>query len=311
MLAYNLAYGFGLNFDLTGQSGMLESKWLAIAEAFQREAAARCCGKRMTDFEFLDANQTVTRSVFEDIEVVGNHGTGTYDWGDYQIAPQGCYAAADDGSLIAGVFTRFNGNDLDGEHFIVQHKATPYRILVEQPSGEEALLRVDRPGDWDDDARLRVVAVCEGMRVDVTAAATTEIMPSYIQFLWQEEVANQSVRLFRLTYKPAGTGDPPAGTEDESVTGIEFALLPSQPNPFHGHTSIVYALPQREHVSLRVHDLNGRLVRTLVDKPQDPKLHVVSWDGRNDRGRAVESGIYMIRYQAGEAELTRRSILLR
>jgi len=99
--------------------------------------------------------------------------------------------------------------------------------------------------------------------------------------------------------------------EAESTPRLAYALHTGTPNPFRTNTTIAYALPNREHVSIRVYDINGRVVRTLVNEVKAAKAHAVSWDGRDNRGRSVASGVYFIRFHAGEKELTRRSIVLR
>ncbi len=91
-----------------------------------------------------------------------------------------------------------------------------------------------------------------------------------------------------------------------SPTGVEntpaprFALDQNFPNPFNPQTSIRYTVPSSGHVSLRVYDQRGRLVRTLVDGAQKEGERVVVWDGRADDGARVSSGIYLYQLKAGE-----------
>jgi len=313
MLTYNLAHGFGLNLDLTGSTGMLESEWLDIAGAFQRYVAAECTGKRMTEFSYLNAEKTVTRSVFEDVEVIGNHTLQPYDWGGYRIAAQGCLATTADGQLRAGVFTRFNNHELGGEHYLIQDRPNVNRIRIEQPSGADVVLHIDRPVEWGDDPRIKVEASCtDGTRIDVTRDPSTLIAADYIEFLWKREQYGHEVEFYRLRYKPPEL--PPAEIadgEDLPVPGLRLELRPCHPNPFHDRTAVAYALPDCGRVRLQVLDLNGRLVRTLADEVQDAQMHVAAWDGRDDRGRTVESGIYLIRLEAGARSLITRSILLK
>ena len=99
--------------------------------------------------------------------------------------------------------------------------------------------------------------------------------------------------------------------EAGSAPRLSYALHTGSPNPFRSNTTIAYSLPNREHVRIRVYDINGRVVRTLVNEVKAAKAHAISWDGRDNQGRRVASGVYFIRFHAGEKELTRRSIHLR
>ena len=76
---------------------------------------------------------------------------------------------------------------------------------------------------------------------------------------------------------------------------VSTRLTANLPNPFNPVTTISYELAENAHVTLRVFDVRGQLVRTLVSAPQVARRHQVIWDGRRDDGRAVASGIYFAR----------------
>jgi hypothetical protein len=104
-----------------------------------------------------------------------------------------------------------------------------------------------------------------------------------------------------------------AGTATVTTASPGFVLRQNSPNPFAATTTIQYAIPERANVSLAVYDASGRRVRALVDAVQDPKTsgYSVSWDGKNDRGEAVASGVYVYRLKAGKAILSKKLMLLR
>lgn len=77
-----------------------------------------------------------------------------------------------------------------------------------------------------------------------------------------------------------------------------FSLEQNYPNPFNPTTSIEIALPAQAEVRLEVYDVNGRLVRSLVDDSYEAGIHVVQWDGRNNGGTLVSSGMYFYRLYA-------------
>ena len=92
---------------------------------------------------------------------------------------------------------------------------------------------------------------------------------------------------------------------------LSFALEPNYPNPFNPHTMVRYALPEAQQVRLEIYDLLGQKVRTLVDGAQPPGSYRLVWDGRNDRGLAVASGVYFYRLKTPQFRHTRKMLLLR
>ncbi|MDH4037771.1 MAG: choice-of-anchor B family protein [Candidatus Krumholzibacteria bacterium] len=83
------------------------------------------------------------------------------------------------------------------------------------------------------------------------------------------------------------------------------------PNPFNPATTIEYETLSPTRVVLRVYDVSGGCVRTLVDARQPAGAHRVSWDGRDDAGRAVASGVYYSRLEAGTTRDAKRMVLLK
>ncbi|HQI75815.1 MAG TPA: FlgD immunoglobulin-like domain containing protein, partial [Candidatus Latescibacteria bacterium] len=90
-----------------------------------------------------------------------------------------------------------------------------------------------------------------------------------------------------------------------------FYLDQNTPNPFNPSTTLRFGLPDAGHVTLAVYDVNGRLVRNLAGRIFLSGQHDVVWDGCDNNGRAVASGVYLVRLTAREGVLTRRVTLLR
>ena len=99
--------------------------------------------------------------------------------------------------------------------------------------------------------------------------------------------------------------------DEESGLPAGFELGANYPNPFNPETTIPYSLPERMHVQLAVYDVRGVRVRTLVDRELIGGPHQTRWDGRDDAGRTVASGIYLYQLRAGAREMTRKLLLLR
>jgi hypothetical protein len=103
------------------------------------------------------------------------------------------------------------------------------------------------------------------------------------------------------------------------VTGVEeiapappvSRLLRNYPNPFNPLTRISFRLERDAQASLRVYDVQGRLVRTLVEGFLAAGLRVVEWDGADDRGLPVSSGTYYLRLQGGGTYVSRTINLLK
>jgi len=91
----------------------------------------------------------------------------------------------------------------------------------------------------------------------------------------------------------------------------EFTLSQNYPNPFNPTTTISYALPTNAFVKLMVYNILGQKVKTLVDEEQTAGYRQVLWNGQNDRGEAVGSGIYFYRIQAADFTKTAKMSLLK
>jgi len=88
-------------------------------------------------------------------------------------------------------------------------------------------------------------------------------------------------------------------------------LYPASPNPFRGSGEIAFDLPKAARVELTVHDLAGRLVRTLLVGETSAGHHSVRWDGKDVLGRSVASGVYLYTLRAGALSATRSLVVVR
>jgi len=86
----------------------------------------------------------------------------------------------------------------------------------------------------------------------------------------------------------------------------KFLLLQNAPNPFNSATTINYVLPAALHVKIVIYDIMGRKLETLIDSPQEPGSHSVSWSSNES-----SSGIYFYRIDTGDISVTRPMVLLK
>ena len=99
--------------------------------------------------------------------------------------------------------------------------------------------------------------------------------------------------------------------QHDPTVPTKFALHPAYPNPFNPSTTISFDLPKREAVKLTVFDITGRVVRTLLDKQLAAGTHHVTWDGKNEAGHPVASGVYLFRLSTPDYRQTVKGTLLK
>jgi flagellar hook assembly protein FlgD len=92
---------------------------------------------------------------------------------------------------------------------------------------------------------------------------------------------------------------------------VAFSLEQNVPNPFNPSTSISFELPERVMVELSIYDVEGRLVKRLASGIESPGTKTYRWDGRDNKGNPVASGVYVYKLQAGKQVLSRKMTLLR
>jgi len=90
-----------------------------------------------------------------------------------------------------------------------------------------------------------------------------------------------------------------------------FVLNQNFPNPFNPETTFRYRLAERTHTKLVIYNTLGQQVRVLTDGNEECGEHSLQWDGRDDAGRALASGVYFYRLTTGDASQIGKAILLR
>jgi len=146
-----------------------------------------------------------------------------------------------------------------------------------------------------------------------------------LYFMEEGEARSLAVAVMDLFGEPVSI----AGGETVASLPRVFALTQNYPNPFNPSTTIGYDIPVVSggsgvtitgsgssegagtvNVRLMIYDLRGRLVRKLLDQDREPGRYQAHWDGRDDRGARVSSGIYLYRIEAGEFVSTKKMVML-
>lgn len=187
----------------------------------------------------------------------------------------------------------------------------------------------DFDSDRDDETVLSVYEVFdgsgEGCRVmhfleegDFTMSEATEVSPPDGYDEWDQPLALTCGDL-TVSDLPTGGGKKPKQEEPPDPLGrpatptipSSFALRQGSPNPFNPVTIIEYDVPESAPVTLAIYNLAGREVRGLIDGQVEPGRHAVTWDGKDDHGTQVASGIYFCRMLAPQFEGTGKLVLIK
>jgi hypothetical protein len=143
----------------------------------------------------------------------------------------------------------------------------------------------------------------------------------YVEFLKNANVTNTAGQVLYDAWVAQGKAAPIAMAHDTvSVqaipTGIETphyknGLYAAHPNPFNPSTRIPFELEGRGKVFIQIFDVGGRLTRTLLAEAKSAGKHEVVWDGHNDAGEAVSSGVYFVKMKAGRFTAVQKAVLVK
>ncbi len=147
------------------------------------------------------------------------------------------------------------------------------------------------------------------VKVDIVDTLQLTDGMAWVGFTAATGAANQKHYIFSWEFYPLPYLTTQNSNRPESVD--RFLLHPNFPNPFNSSTMIAFQVPEYTFVSLQIYDLKGQKIRTLVYQQFPPGRYRVSWNGRDDAGKAVASGIYIVRMAAGKYRKSIRLILLR
>jgi len=103
----------------------------------------------------------------------------------------------------------------------------------------------------------------------------------------------------------------PVESKSRSGTPESYLLVQNYPNPFNGETRVQFSLPREEHVQLNVFNVLGVLVRRLRDQKEAAGSVLINWDGCDDGGAPLPTGIYYLQLAAGRFKSARKMVLVR
>ena len=100
------------------------------------------------------------------------------------------------------------------------------------------------------------------------------------------------------------------GVEDKNIP-TNFVLKNNYPNPFNPTTTIEFSLRQTQNVKFAIYNIMGQRIKTLVDKKYSAGNHRIQWNGTNNLGNKISSGVYLGRMESGDFTKTIKLILMK
>ncbi len=116
---------------------------------------------------------------------------------------------------------------------------------------------------------------------------------------------------FKLVTVNGSLKNPVTGIKNDNQLPLSFRVEQNYPNPFNPSTTINYSVKFASVVTIKVYNLLGQIVRTLVDEEKPSGNYTVVWDGRDNNGTSVASGAYFYRYSANNTTQIKKMILMK
>jgi hypothetical protein len=208
-------------------------------------------------------------------------------------------------------------------HFILEGRTGDYHAIVVSVSGD--IEEGDEIGLYTNSGLLAGSAVCVDAVVPIAAWADDPMTPEKDGFAQGEKI---TWRVWRSAYNfetivvpglidgTAAFGQSPYTTVEiefssSGVLPLAYLLHDNYPNPFNSNTVLRFSLAVPTVAQLTIFNIVGQHVRSLVDNELTAGEHEVEWDGSDDSGRPVATGVYLYRLTAGPYDQTRKMLLLK
>ena len=106
--------------------------------------------------------------------------------------------------------------------------------------------------------------------------------------------------------------DAPTSTNNENNEVVAISSLEGNyPNPFNPETTIAFSTKENGNISLDIYNIRGQKVRTLLNETKQAGKHTVVWNGKDDNGKNVASGVFFYRMKSGKFSSTKKMILMK
>jgi hypothetical protein len=203
--------------------------------------------------------------------------------------------------------------DIDGDNAGEIFLAFANNIYVYNGSGE---MMEGFPITVENDVKAAMLVTDIDLDGDMELLASSGY-PSNNMYLWDMEYAynEESIQWGMFGQNPQHTGlfllDEGTGISQDEKTPSGYSTS-NYPNPFNSSTTISFSVPKKSlFVNLEIYNSTGKKIRTLVDKKLNADTYQAVWDGTDDSGKAVGSGIYFYRIKTDNVNKNGKMLLLR
>ena len=141
-----------------------------------------------------------------------------------------------------------------------------------------------------------------------------QVLPGNIQYNFKGVLDDIRIYNYALSYnKIQSLYDFVVDVNEEQEIEIpkDYGLTQNYPNPFNSQTNIEYQVPNQSIIKLEIYNILGQKIRALVNQEKAPGNYSVSWDGKNDYGYSVNSGIYFIKFISDNFTDTKKMTLIK
>lgn len=213
------------------------------------------------------------------------------------------------------------GSVFDTSDAIFSISGTASISVLQPQKGEVWLINENREIKWNSqfvNTNILIELSRNGGTTWETVADNAENNGSYIWKVLGPEADRCIVRVSDVFGTVSGVSDSlflirlyPVGVLNNGETIRTFGLYQNFPNPFNPETRIAFQSPQKARVSITIYDVQGRLIRSLIDQDVLPGEHSVTWDGRDHAGVKVPSGVYFYIMKSEGFTQTQRMLILK
>jgi hypothetical protein len=149
------------------------------------------------------------------------------------------------------------------------------------------------------------IALCTAMGEQESARITSDGMGGAIVAWWDHRSGTTGWDIYaQIVY---ADGSVPTAAD---APAVPIELHQNYPNPFNPTTTVTYSVAEKCSVTLKIYDVSGKYIVSLADRKQEKGSYAVEWNGQDEKGNLVASGIYLYRIVAGNQAISRKMVLL-
>ncbi len=214
-------------------------------------------------------------------------------------------------AVIRNLCTLMAGTSPDSVSVEIQSEADSIRIYSFSSTSGEKLIALWSDGvAVDDDPGVPATLILPGLS-NRTVTGIDVLNGFQQEMITEIENGNLVIRNLMVKDYPIIISSASIATNVTDRNPFTFALLQNYPNPFNSQTTITYELKKNAHMSLKIYNILGQSATTLVDEKQFEGRHSLQWNGKDQKGRDVVSGLYFYKMETTDFVKVRKMLLIR